>query len=451
MQRTDDFRGRRSAPTGFRHITANSLAAQKLAERFEGLPESLTRSQVLSMFKRAAPELGVAPQLVAFIDFLMGFSPDQDWLEGAVPIVWPSNAFIMDEFQVSRSTAKRLIRAAADAGLISIKDSPNGKRYGYRAEGRQNARILFAYGFDLSPLAVRYQEFSEAVEQKTARREALRADRRALTVAYRRIVECIELGREMDLDDAWEDIFEESHNLYQRGRDCLSVDLVRPYLKALQLRRDDLETRLMAAVLERESDQQSEDEDVSMNPLGITDGPHNTTTTDLSSDKSDYIRQTRPNGRSKSADSDRPNGRNGRIRMASKESLGASSEPSSQKTGLAEADFLPGEAFSPKQLVEISAGMAMMLPDGPLTWASVLEAAFKVKGAMGISQHAWGEACQKLGRERAAACIAIIDAKRASIDSPGGYLRGMTERGTEGELKLSNSIYMLVKAKNRKE
>ena len=49
-----------------------------------------------------------------------------------------------------------------DAGILAmhdikfIRDNPQGRRYGRRDD---KGRIIEAYGFDLSPLAQRYDEF----------------------------------------------------------------------------------------------------------------------------------------------------------------------------------------------------------------------------------------------------------------------------------------------------
>jgi replication initiation protein RepC len=48
-----------------------------------------------------------------------------------------------------------------------------------------------------------------------------------------------------------------------------------------------------------------------------------------------------------------------------------------------------------------------------------------------------------MGRYQAAAAIAVIAAKRDQIRSPGGYLRGMTDRARDGELYLIRSLWGL--------
>ena len=98
----------------------------------------------------------MSTRLVHAVDWLFRFTQPQDWERGGRPIVWPSALLQQEALGVSESQAKRLNRCLIEAGLVTMKDSPNGKRYGKRdAKGR----IVEAYGFDLSPIAARYAEF----------------------------------------------------------------------------------------------------------------------------------------------------------------------------------------------------------------------------------------------------------------------------------------------------
>ena len=80
----------------------------------------------------------------------------QDWEQGRRPIVWASNNFLMEQTGFSLATLRRHVRRLCHVGVLSMKDSPNGKRWGRRdADGV----IIEAYGFDLAPLAARAEEF----------------------------------------------------------------------------------------------------------------------------------------------------------------------------------------------------------------------------------------------------------------------------------------------------
>src|ERR1700727_3069121 len=137
-------------PTGFRRFTPVLLAADHTAARFDGMPDGVTvPGQLLAAFKAAAPRLGLSLRLVHAVDWLFRFTQPQDWGRGGRAIVWPSASMQQEALGLSATRVKAINRALIEAGLITMKDSPNGKRYG-RRDPRGN--IVEAYGFDLSPI-----------------------------------------------------------------------------------------------------------------------------------------------------------------------------------------------------------------------------------------------------------------------------------------------------------
>jgi len=199
-------------PTGLRRLTLSLLQATRAAEDFTGLPQGVSLpGQVLAAFKVAAPRLGLAPRLVHAVDWLFKFTQPQDWEVGGRPIVWPSAATQQEALSLSRSQVKALNRGLIEAGLISMKDSPNGKRYGRRDH---QGRIIEAYGFDLSPLAARHAEFLRlAAEAKTERAERAQLRRRA-TIARNGITQILETVAEYGFaDENWTTLLHDSDRL----------------------------------------------------------------------------------------------------------------------------------------------------------------------------------------------------------------------------------------------
>src|SRR6204780_2346203 len=168
------------SPTGFRRMTPGLLKADRTAESFVGLPDGVTAyGQLLAAFKAAAPRLGLSPRLVHAIDWLFRFTQTQDWGRGGRPIVWPSASLQQEALGLSASRVKMINRELIEAGLITMKDSPNGKRYGKR-DPRGN--IVEAYGFDLSPIAARHAEFVRLAAEAKAERMAMGRLRRRATI-----------------------------------------------------------------------------------------------------------------------------------------------------------------------------------------------------------------------------------------------------------------------------
>ena len=199
-------------PTGFRRLTPGLLAADRTAEDFDGLPEGVEfHSQLLAALKAAAPRLGLAPRLVHAVDWLFKFTLPQDWEEGSRPIVWPSASLQQDALGLSPTQAKAINRALIEAGLITMKDSPNGKRYGGRD---RKGRIVEAYGFDLSPIAARHAEFLRLAEEAKAERAEMGRLRRRATIARKGVTQILETAAEYSFTgEEWVTLMRETRGL----------------------------------------------------------------------------------------------------------------------------------------------------------------------------------------------------------------------------------------------
>src|SRR5689334_19358085 len=167
-----------SEPTGFRRLTPEVLKIERQAKKFSGLPTEITTpGQLLAAFKAAAPRLGISPRLVHALDWLFCFTQPQDWQKDSRPLVWPSARLQQEALGLSPTQVKAINRQLIELGLVTMKDSPNGKRYGHRDP---KGRITEAYGFDLAPLAVPHAEFVRLAEAGRAERLAMgRLRRRA--------------------------------------------------------------------------------------------------------------------------------------------------------------------------------------------------------------------------------------------------------------------------------
>ena len=70
----------------------------------------------------------------------------------------------------------------------------------------------------------------------------------------------------------------------------------------------------------------------------------------------------------------------------------------------------------------------------------------------GISEDARARAVEQMGEQQAAVAVAVTLEKydRQEVNSPGGYLRAMTDRAAAGELHLARSVFGLA-ARNSME
>ena len=190
-------------PTGFRRMTPGLLKADRAAESFAGLPEGVKLpGQLLAALKAAAPRLGISPRIVHAIDWLFRFTQPQDWEHGSRPIVWPSASMQEEALGLSATQVKEINRRLIELGLVTMRDSPNGKRYGRRHE--KTGHIIEAYGFDLAPIAMRHAEFVRLAEEGRAERAAMGRLRRRATIARKAITQIIETAQEYGFaDEEW--------------------------------------------------------------------------------------------------------------------------------------------------------------------------------------------------------------------------------------------------------
>jgi replication initiation protein RepC len=397
----------RIAP-GCRRLSPTHVQVQAIADRFEGLAEDISKGQALAAFKQATQPLSISPRLRDAVDALFAFSQPQDWQPGARPIVWPSNRKLEMALGLGRRQVQNVLNALIRAHLITPVDSPTGRRWGQR--DARTGRIVEAYGFDLSPIGLRHAEFVALSERAAAEEQKRTALRRRLTIARKAIQQIAETAIEHQLTDRnWRYWLAEALTVALTIRDDLPPDQLQAVVAALEQRRTEGEAALREAF---DSQQNASAGAIECTPI--------TTTTQPEAD----------NSATSKTDSE--------MSRNSQGSLPTSSDPV-----CSEQPPLP--AVTPKFVLTVSPELKSYLFTPSPSWADIVEAANGLRQQLGVSRPAWIDACQAMGRYQAATAIAVIAAKRESIRSPGGYLRGMIARAQNGELHLSNSLWGLAR------
>src|SRR5512147_559893 len=234
----------RIAP-GCRRLTPAHVQVQAIAERFEGLSEGVSKGQALAAFKQAAQPLGISPRLRDAIDVLFAFSAPQDWQPGARPIVWPSNRKLETTLGLARRQVQNVLNALIRANLMTPVDSPTGRRWGHR--DAKTGKIGEAYGFDLSPIGQRHDEFVAIAERAAAEERERAALRRRLTIARKAIQQIGETAIEHQLADRdWRYWLVESLTLALTIRDDLPPENLQVVVAELERWRTDCEAALRA-------------------------------------------------------------------------------------------------------------------------------------------------------------------------------------------------------------
>jgi replication initiation protein RepC len=410
------------SPTGFRRLTPGLLNVDQTAETFGGLPDGVTtHGQLLAVFKGAAPRLRLPSRLVHAIDWLFRFTRPQDWGRGGRPIVWPSASLQQEALGLSLTRVKAINRALIEAGLITMKDSPNRKRYGRRDP---KGNILEAYGFDLSPIAARHGEFTRLAQEAREEREALRRLRRRATIARNGIPQILETAAQHAFHgQEWVTLKRETRDLAQTLRKVENPEEMAMGVVSLERRQRSARERLeylLAEIAGKTS------EWVNSDPLGPENGPHQYTYKSNSDPEQDtVIAQERSDG----AD-------------------GEATEPSPMPVRSELADVGRLLKLRPCELVKLAPRLKPWLRRADPTWPDVIEAASSLRADLDISKSLWGEACLTMGREQAAVAVAIVSAKDPTYfrTTAGGYFHGMVIKAKIGELNLDRTLWGMRRA-----
>jgi len=416
--------------TGWRKPTPGLGVAEQLAQAGERV--SLPKSKAFVAVKRVGAHIGLKASDMMLLDTLGAFTQAQDWQEGRRPIVWASNAYLMEQTGFSLSALKRHARRLAEAGIIAFKDSPNGKRWGRRdADGV----IVEAYGFDLSPMSARVEEFGHLYGDLQAERELCQRLKRQITVARRMIRARIEAALNGAMSGPWGQLttlFEDLlGRLPRRHEASETLGRLLTWFKALQ---ESVEASFLKATERDEVVEKTPQTDVElskntkdMNPKEVISDPHILITNQL-------IPVT-----GKSSENENVAGvvSNAPPEEHVDRELEEWVAETRKKRGAA-IDLATVMQACP-EFASWARNMGGYLKD----WGDLYRVAGQLRPMIGISEHAWHVAQDRLGKQVATAALVLVFEKHCAgeVASPGGYLRGMVEKAGAGELHLERSFY----------
>ena len=420
-------------PTGFRRLTPGLLKADRSAERFDGLPAGVTmHGQLLAAFKAAAPRLGLSLRMVHAIDWLFRFTMPQDWGREGRPIVWPSASLQQEALGLSATRVKAINRAMIEAGLVTMKDSPNGKRYGKRD---RKGNIVEAYGFDLSPIAARHAEFVRLAEEAKAERVEMARFRRRATIARNGITQILETVAEYGFTgEEWVTLRRESRDLTQALRKIERPEEMALGVASLERRQVSARERLESLLAELAA---NTSEAVNRVPLGAENGPHQYNYKPSLHPQEDTVIASE--GSKSGVASANPEASPPVWPRERQEGQGGQQDRTDNGTVL---------KIKTDELVRLAPRLRPYLRTSSPGWPEIVEAADWLRHDLGVSKPLWGDACLAMGREKAAIALAIVSAKPAEHfrSTPGGYFHGMVTKAKAGELNLARTVWGLRQA-----
>lgn len=387
-------------PTGRRTLTTAQLAALDYPPP---CPSGPGRRAVITTFYRALPALGV-PMLRDLMALLISCSPPQDWLGEYRPMVWASNDWLCTRLGIKEGQLKKLIGSAFEHGLLAMRDSGNGHRRGLREKG-ENRRILWAFGFDLSPLAARHHEFCRLVAAFEQCEATVRLLKREISSTRRDVLTLVDLGlAKMPGVANWNDLACRTRQLAAQVRGQRDPDVLQMLRDQLRVMQDDVR-----ALFEPDQAAGMAESDPSGSPKRLLNTP-----TKESINLKPFA-QAHGEGQPK---------------------------PHAPSPATMPADPLCGFSANPALVMMIAPQFRDFTTSSRPTRADIVSAAWHVREHLGISQDAWGEACIAFGRWEAAVAVAAITGRcnAGEVRSPGGLLRKMIKLYSMNELRLDRTL-----------
>ena len=406
--------------TGWRKPTFGLIAAEQHARA--GVDSTVTKARAMSAIKRIGVHLGLKPGDMLLLDSFGAFTQAQDWGRGQRPIVWASNACLMDRTGFSLSALKRHLRRLADLGLIAFHDSPNGKRWGHRDA---NGRIVEAYGIDLSPLAARADEFEHLFGHITAERALCQRLKRHVTVARRTLRARINAAVCAEVPGPWEKITKAFEALLaQAPKPGSSPEALERLLAAFHALLARVETAFTATsdmenAVDKTAQTQAKPTQLlpEMDPREAGSEPHIQTTREP-----EFVISTT------------------QIKPAEKDTTRRehSIKPTQPRTSVPDVPNAQVIVQACPEFASWTHNMGGTLRD----WASLHRAAGQLRAMIGVPDPIWGQAQAALGHQVATAALALVFEKycNGEVASPAGYLRGMMAKAGAGELHLERSF-----------
>lgn len=399
-----------TTPFGRRSLTLAHLATQVAASSRP--PERVVHKwQIFRTICTARPRLGLSERALSVLNALLTFHPETALSGDDDLIVFPSNQQLaLRAHGMPASTLRRHLSALVDAGLIIRRDSPNGKRYARKGRGGE---IELAFGFELSPLVVRAEEFELFAAEIEADARALKLARERITICRRDIAKMIAAGVEEGVPTRrggqgpadWQEVHAGFRAIVEgipRTATCAELE---PIAETLSQLADDIVSLLKDHI---------KTENLSANESHS--GRH------IQSSNPDPLIELEPGLR---------------------KGGGARAEPEQQTPRMPEGSYPLG------MVLQACPDIADYAKTGISNWRDFLATAAVVRPMLGISPSAWEEAQRVMGEVQAAVVVACILERSATINSAGGYLRGLTVRAAAGEFSLGPILMAQINSKLR--
>ena len=398
-----------TTPFGRRPLTLAHVAAQAEA-RTRPLEQAVHKWQVFRDICAAKAGLGVSERSLAVLDALLSFHPETV-LTGTGLIVFPSNQQLgLRAHGMAAATLRRHLAALVDAGIIIRRDSPNGKRYARKSRAGE---IEKAFGFDLSSIVARAEEFAARADKVREAERALKLAKERITLCRRDIGKMIATGIEESVPvpchgsgpSDWPSLYTLFRSIIERLPRAAS-------LTELEVAADELSmlAEEVGSLLENHVNSQN-----------------------MSAKESHFERH-------KQSSNSKP-----LIELEPR-------QPNDEAASLKQTIIEPKGAMIPLGMIlDACPDMLDYARSGITNWRDFHATVAVIKPMLGISPSAWEGAVDAMGEQHAAIVVACLLQRSDGITNAGGYLRDLTRRKLEGEFSIGPMVMALLSTKRRKE
>ncbi|KQV33292.1 MULTISPECIES: plasmid replication protein RepC [unclassified Rhizobium] len=389
-----------STPFGRRTMTLGMLASQIAASELDK-DASIDKWKLFRALCEAKPLLGISDRALAVLNALLSFHPQATLSAEDGLVVFPSNTQLsLRTHGMAETTLRRHLASLVEAGLLSRKDSPNGKRY---ARKDNAGEIDQAFGFSLAPLLSRANEIMVLAAQVSEERLQLQRLKERFSLCRRDIAKLIETAIEERAPGDWSAIHLQFRALIISVPRGYGLAEVAPILEELEMLREEI-----VNLLELKTKQQK------------TDGNDGQIGRHIQNSNTQPHYESEP-------------------RFETKQRANPVEEPKRQNE--------PPKAFPLSVVLSACPEISAYGPGGAISsWRELMTAAVVVRSMLGVSPSAYQLACETLGPENAAVAVACIFERGGHINSPGGYLRDLTRRAERGEFSLGPMVMALLRA-----
>lgn len=342
----------------------------------------------------ARKHYGLSDRTLTVLQTLIGFHCETDLsISDKAPIVYPANASICARLNgMPCSTMRRHLASLVKAGFLIRRDSPNGKRF-----KREFAGSAQAFGFDLTPLVIRFEEVKAAADDVRKSEAHVQQLRLNASLMRRDLAALSELAKLERSDLSIWDAFEDLALLFARDlRRKLDVEQLEDLTRKLASSLSEIQLLLSDVFAPEMSSKTAQNEQ-----------HHQSSNIDI---EEDTLLDTF-----------------------------VDSKPMQKKPTPKSADLSLQMVSS--HCIEMTRYFSEPLKD----WSDLVHIADRLRPMMGVAPKVWQRATEAMGFEQASVVLAVMLERFDEIRSPSGYLQSLAKKAEVGAFSCSPMLLALAR------